>query len=78
MIQKSRFIGHVIPITSEDEALAHIEAVKKMHPNASTHAYAYMAGVAQNIQRFSDGKEPSGTAGMPMLDVMKMKNLPNV
>lgn len=78
VIQKSRFIGHVNSIVSEEEALLHIESVKKNHPNASTHAYAYMAGVAQNIQRFSDGKEPSGTAGMPMLDVLKMKGLTNV
>ena len=77
-IKKSRFIGYASPIESEEDALAYIAHLHELHPMASAIAYGYMAGMQQNVQRFYDSGEPSGTAGMPILDVLKQKDLTNV
>ena len=74
-IQKSRFISHVRRISSEEEAKNVIEAISKEHWKANHHCYAYVIGDDSSIQKASDNGEPSGTAGVPILEVIKKKNL---
>lgn len=76
--KKSRFIGEVFPIESEEEVLQYIEEVKKRYWDARHHCFAYVLNGAQVIERFSDDGEPNGTAGKPILDVIKGDQLKNV
>ncbi len=78
IINKSRFIGYAKPIESEEEALEFIEEIKTKHRDATHNVYAYVFGENSNIQRFSDDGEPSGTAGIPALEVIKKEDLRNV
>lgn len=78
IIKKSRFIGYAKPIDSEQEALDFIEEIKSKHRDATHNVYAYVYGEGSNIQRFSDDGEPSGTAGIPALEVIKREDLRNV
>lgn len=78
IINKSTFIGHAMPIESEEEALEFIDKIKSEHKDATHNVYAYVFGESSNIQRFSDDGEPSGTAGIPVLEVIKKENLRNV
>lgn len=78
IINKSKFIGHACPIESEEDALKFIEKNKKRYYNATHNVYAYVLGENSNIQRYSDDGEPSGTAGIPVLNVLKQENLRNV
>jgi uncharacterized YigZ family protein len=78
IINKSKFIGYASPINSEDEAVDFINQIKKKHADATHNVYAYVYGDNSNIQRFSDDGEPSGTAGMPVLNLIKLENLKNV
>ena len=74
--RKSIFIGESAPVESEAEALAFIDRVKKNYPDANHHVYAYV--IRENsIMRFSDDREPQGTAGMPVLDVIRKKGCTN-
>ncbi|WP_135553820.1 YigZ family protein [Paenibacillus cymbidii] len=75
VIKKSRFIGHARPVDSEEEALRFIEAVRKEHWNATHNCFAYMIGDRDEIQKQSDDGEPSGTAGKPILEVIKHRKL---
>ena len=75
--KKSRFIGRCFPVETEDEAFAVIADVKKRHWDATHNCYAFIVGENGLTQRFSDDGEPSGTAGMPILDVIKQKGLTN-
>lgn len=77
-IKKSRFIAHLKRIADEEEALAFIEAVKKEHWKATHNYSAYVLGMHNEVQRASDDGEPSGTAGVPILEILKNKNLKNV
>jgi len=77
IINKSRFIGYAMPINSEEEALDFIEKIKSKHRDATHNVYAYVFGENSNIQRFSDDGEPSGTAGIPALEVIKKEDLRN-
>lgn len=74
-IQKSRFIGRAERVTSEEEARAIIEKVTKEHWKATHNCYAYIVGENAQIQKSSDDGEPAGTAGIPMLEVIKKKQL---
>ena len=75
--RKSVFIGEVLPVSNESEALAFIESVKKHYPDARHHVYAYV--LRDNaIMRFSDDGEPQGTAGMPVLDIIRKKGLTDI
>lgn len=74
-IKKSRFICHVFRVISEPEARNHIEAVRKEHWNANHNCTAWIIGEKQANQRSSDDGEPSGTAGMPMLEVLRRREL---
>lgn len=78
IINKSRFIGYSKPIDSEEEALEFIEEIKTKNRDATHNVYAYVVGENNGIQRFSDDGEPSGTAGIPALEVIKKEDLRNV
>ena len=73
-INKSRFIGRAYPVKSEEEALSILAEIRKRHYDATHNCYAYSVRENQ-IARFSDDGEPSGTAGMPMMEVLKAKQL---
>ncbi|MGM0215155.1 YigZ family protein [Enterococcus sp. AZ109] len=77
-IKKSQFICSLKRVTSEDEAKTFIQLVKKEHWKANHNCSAYVLGDRQEIQRTSDDGEPSGTAGVPMLEVLKKNELINV
>lgn len=78
IINKSKFIGHACPIEDEKDALAFIEEMNKKFHDATHNVYAYTLGDNCNIQRYSDNGEPSGTAGIPVLNVIKQSDLRNV
>ena len=69
--KKSRFIATVRPVKTEEEAKAFIEEMKKKYWNATHNVFAYQIGERNELQRFSDDGEPQGTAGMPVLSVLK-------
>ena len=75
--KKSRFIATVVPVESEDEALAFIAAMKKKYWNATHNCSAFVVGENYEIQRCSDDGEPQGTAGRPMLDVLLGEEIHN-
>jgi uncharacterized YigZ family protein len=77
VIKKSRFIGQAKPVESEEEAIAFIESIKKEHWNATHNCSAYMVGERDQIQKASDDGEPSGTAGKPILEVIRHQGLKN-
>lgn len=72
--KRSRFIGFCKPVTTESEAVAFINEKRAEHWNASHNVYAYSLR-KENIIRYSDDGEPSGTAGMPTLDVITKNNI---
>lgn len=74
-IQKSRFIGFIRRIPSEEEAKSAIDAISKEHWKANHNCYAYVIGEDSHIQKASDNGEPAGTAGVPILEVLKKKEL---
>lgn len=78
IINKSKFIGYSSPINTEDEAIKFIESIKTRHRDATHNVFAYVLGEESNIQRFNDDGEPSGTAGIPVLEVIKKENLRNL
>jgi len=75
IIQKSRFIAHVNRVTTEKEAQDFIQEIKKKHWDATHNCSAYMIGQHNEIQKANDDGEPSGTAGVPMLEVLKKRDL---
>ena len=72
--KKSRFISHVSPLSSEAEALAFIKSVREKHNEASHNVYAYRIK-DNNICRHSDDGEPSGTAGIPLLEAFLKQDI---
>ena len=72
--KRSRFIGHIKPVATEKQALDFIEKIRKENWDATHNVYAYILREGQ-IQRYSDDGEPKGTAGIPVLDVLKKENL---
>lgn len=78
VIKKSRFIGHARPVATEEEAVAFIEELKKKYWDATHNCSAYMIGERDEFQKASDDGEPSGTAGKPILEVIKNRGLKNV
>ncbi len=75
VISKSRFIAHVNRAESEEEAIEFIESIKKQHSSATHNCSCYMIGEHDQIQKANDDGEPSGTAGVPMLEVLKKQGL---
>lgn len=78
VIDKSLFIGYSAPITSEGEALKFIEEIKNRNKDATHNVSAYVVGLNNEVQRYSDDGEPSGTAGIPVLELIKKEDLRNV
>lgn len=76
--RKSRFITHLIPIESESDFQTHLQTLRKEHYKATHHCQAYILGPDSNTQKASDDGEPSGTAGQPMLQVLKQHELTNL
>ena len=74
--KKSRFIGHIWCVESEEEALSKIQEMKKQHYDASHNCWAYV--IRDGAMRFSDDGEPGGTAGNPMMQVLQREQLYNV
>ncbi|HIS28601.1 MAG TPA: YigZ family protein [Candidatus Avamphibacillus intestinigallinarum] len=75
MIQKSRFIGYVKRVETEEAAQQFIQDIKKLHHDATHNCSAYLIGENNRIQKANDDGEPSGTAGVPMLEVLKKQDL---
>lgn len=74
-IKKSRFITYLYPIQTENDFNEHLAAIRKEHYKATHHCQAFILNEDSSIQRMSDDGEPSGTAGVPMLEVLKRNNL---
>ena len=77
IVNKSRFIGYASPVSTEEEALAFLQSIRLKHKDASHHCYAYVIGQNAGIMRYSDDGEPGGTAGMPIMEVIKAQGLVN-
>lgn len=75
--RKSEFIGYVSPVYTEEEAAAFIHSIKKKHYDATHNCSAYILGENSMVQRSSDDGEPSGTAGLPILEVLRKEGLTN-
>lgn len=76
--KKSRFIGQIKPVTSEEEAYAFIEEIKKKHYDARHNCFAFSVGADMPLLRFSDDGEPQGTAGKPILEVITSSEIHNI
>ena len=74
--KKSVFLGFARPVADESEATAWIDSIRRRFPDARHHVYAYRLREG-NLTRFTDDREPAGTAGMPTLDVLRNKDLTN-
>ncbi len=73
--KKSRFIGYAKRCETEEEAKAFVAEIKSKHKQARHNCFAYTVGENMGIQRYSDDGEPQGTAGIPILEVMKKSNV---
>ena len=77
IINKSRFIGYACPCETEEEALAFLNKIRTKHKDATHNCYAYIIGKNSGIMRYSDDGEPGGTAGMPIIEVLKARGVTN-
>ncbi|WP_397537232.1 YigZ family protein [Rummeliibacillus pycnus] len=75
VISKSRFIANCKRVESEQEAIEFIQSIKKEHSSATHNCSAYLIGEHDQIQKANDDGEPSGTAGVPILEVLKKQHL---
>ena len=75
--KKSRFIATVRLVETEEEALAFIEEMKKKYWNATHNCFAYVIGERRECVRCSDDGEPSGTAGLPLYNILELNNKEN-
>ena len=75
IIEKSRFLTYCAHVESEEEAKAFVAEIRKAHSLATHVCYAFISDKTGNLQRFSDDGEPQGTAGVPILEVLKAKKL---
>ncbi|WP_161514521.1 YigZ family protein [Staphylococcus epidermidis] len=78
VISKSRFIAYIKPVSTENEAKAFIDEIKTKHKDATHNCSAYTVGPEMNIQKANEDGEPSGTAGIPMLEILKKLEIHNV
>ncbi len=75
--KKSKFYSHVMPVSTEGEALEYLAKIRSQYPDARHNVYAYVID-ENNIFRYSDDGEPGGTAGMPVLDTIRKSGLVDV
>lgn len=75
--KRSRFIGYAKPVATEADAVAFVKQIRAKHPDATHNVYAYVVR-ENNIQRYSDDGEPAGTAGLPVLDVIRKEGLTDI
>ena len=75
--EKSKFITHVMPVDNEPDAIAYLNKIRSEYPDARHNVYAYVID-ENNIFRYSDDGEPSGTAGMPVLDTIRKSGIVDV
>ena len=75
VIERSKFICNISHVENEEQARAFIESIRKRHSLANHNCYAYIADEKGLVQKFSDDGEPQGTAGLPMLEVLKNKKI---
>ncbi len=75
--KKSRFIATVRPVKTEEEAKVFVEEIKKKYWNATHNVFAYQIGENNELQRFSDDGEPQGTAGIPVLNILRTEEIKN-
>ena len=74
--KRSRFIGHLLPVETEEQAREFIAQMKKKYYDARHNCWCYLIG--SDILRYGDDGEPQGTAGQPMLNVFRRENVTNV
>ena len=77
VVNKSRFIGHGCPCETEEAALAFLARMRAGYRDATHNCYAYIIGANMGVMRYSDDGEPGGTAGMPIIEVMKARGVTN-
>lgn len=77
IINKSRFIGYCAPVTTQEQAIEFVNEIRKKHSDATHNVYAYQIR-SPEYSRYSDDGEPQGTAGVPVLDVIKKNGLTDV
>ena len=75
--KRSRFIGSIAPVTTEEQAMAFIQEKRSQYWDANHNVYAYILRDGQ-VKRYSDDGEPQGTAGVPVLDVLQKEGLTDV
>ena len=75
VIQKSKFITTLVPISSQEDAIEKLNKIKKKYSDATHNCYAYISSENALEQKFSDDGEPQGTAGVPILEVLKKRNI---
>ena len=75
IIERSKFLTYSAHVENEDEARAFVAEIRSTHSLATHVCYAFIADKIGNLQRFSDDGEPQGTAGVPILEVLKNKKL---
>lgn len=76
--KKSEFIGYAKRVQNEEEAKEFVNEIKSLHKQARHNCWAYVIGSNMNIQRYSDDGEPQGTAGIPVLEVIKKSGITDV
>ena len=77
IVHKSRFIGSACPCETEEAALAFLKSIREKYRDASHNCYAYVIGRNAGVMRYSDDGEPGGTAGLPMMEVLKARQTVN-
>ena len=77
VISKSRFIGYISPCQDENAALSFLQHIRESHKTATHHCFAYIIGENGGIMRYSDDGEPGGTAGLPIMGVLRSKEVVN-
>ena len=75
VVNKSRFLCYAAPVGTQEDALAFLEDIRRKHRDASHNCYAYIIGQNAGVMRYSDDGEPGGTAGMPIIEVMKARGV---
>lgn len=75
IVNKSRFIGYGAPVETEEAALGFLKEIRARHKDATHNCYAYIVGANMGIMRYSDDGEPGGTAGLPIIEVMKARSV---